>query len=74
MAVEILWRVLKGWPANYPKTDSWRQSRAPFKARWERTLDDLQLELRSIFATDVVIEVDMDERQIAKLKAAGVIT
>ena len=66
MAVDILWRVLKGWPANYKQTPGWQQRRAPFKARWEKTLDELDLELRNIYATDVVIEVDMDERQIAK--------
>lgn len=62
----IVWRVLKGWPANYPKTESRDRRRAPFKTPWSTTLSDLDLELRNLFASEAVIEVDMDERQIAR--------
>lgn len=66
MAVDILWRALSGWPANYPKTSYWERPRCPFRTAWSSTLSDLDLELRNLGASDVVIEVDMDESQIAK--------
>jgi hypothetical protein len=86
MAIEILWRVLKGWPANYPKTDSWDRPRSPFKAPWYATLGEPNMNGDWAVAALVARSASHPDRggsdeafvtvsdAIKTLKAAGVIT
>lgn len=42
------------WPSG-PRTPERERRRSPFKARWDRTLEDLERELRMLGADDVVV-------------------
>jgi hypothetical protein len=64
-SLAIAWRKLQAWPANRPPTDSFdRQSSGQFKTPVIQTLSDLEGELEKIDARDVVIEIDVDHREL----------
>lgn len=61
----INWRSLDRWPANKPATPSAeRKSGAAFMATYGTTLNDLEYELDQIEARDVVVEIDMEPRDL----------
>jgi hypothetical protein len=59
----ITWRPLSRWPANRPPTES-RDSSAAFKSSLPATLNALERELEKIRASDVVLEIDVDHREL----------
>lgn len=64
--VDIRWRALPSWPANYPQTATWDRPRCPFRTVWSKTLDDLDRELFHVDARHVVVELDLHESQMTK--------
>lgn len=61
--LDATFRPLHVWPQP-PTPASDRQSGHAFKAGWQSTLSLLEHELRQIDARDVVIEIDVEERDI----------
>lgn len=64
--VEVIWRSLDTWPANRKPTTS--RSSSPFKASIVQTMGELEDELTTIGARDVVVEIDIAPRD---LRATG---
>lgn len=60
--IDATFRPLTEWPASLERTKSPKRSR--FDTSWGTTLSQLRDELRHLSARDVVIQIDLDERQI----------
>jgi hypothetical protein len=55
-------RPLTQWPGT--RTPSGKRKRAPFRAGYNRTLDDLERELRHVKASSVAIQIDLEPKDI----------
>lgn len=67
MAVRITWRALDAWPPNRtPTPSSSRQNGAAFRTPIGDTITELEEELGRIKATDAVVEIDMDMRELRR--------
>lgn len=64
--MKIVWRSLNEWPAHRKPTTG--RAGDTFRASLGETMDKLDAELRRIRATDVVVEIDVSDRD---LKATG---
>src|SRR4051794_13883148 len=61
-SVSVSFRPLVTWPAQATHPNNRR--RPPFKASWQRTLDDLDRELFHLQADAIVIQLDVPESMI----------
>lgn len=65
--MHIDWQPLGTWPANRkPTPGNDRATGSTFQAGWPKTLDELEYELGRITARDVVIEIDIDPRELRR--------
>jgi hypothetical protein len=62
MRVDITWRELEAWPPNRKPTSPRRPG--AFKANVAQTIGELEEELAKIKATEVVVELDVDRREL----------
>lgn len=59
----VIARPLSGWPG--ARTPPHKQRRAAFRAKWSDTVQLLEAELDAIGARDVVLELDITDRDIS---------
>lgn len=52
------------WPSERPRLADHEQRISPFSASWGTTLAELELELRQLEAERVVLQIDVDDRDI----------
>jgi hypothetical protein len=65
--VQLIWRSLTAWPiGRKPTAASSRKSGSNFKASHPQTMDELERELELIDAKDVVVEIDVDHKELRR--------
>jgi hypothetical protein len=60
--LQATFRPLTQWPGK--RTPDWERRRAPFKAGYARTLDDIEREIGKLSGKSIVIQIDVEPRDI----------